>query len=57
MTEGAPDAPTSLPVPVLVDFSLLNTLLILFTYFPKLMRRSPLFPSAVPDPAGGDMVN
>jgi hypothetical protein len=33
----------------------LNTLLILFTYFPKLMRRSPLIPSAGPDPAGVDI--
>jgi hypothetical protein len=30
----------------------LNTLLILFTYFPKLIRRSP---SAAPDSAGVDI--
>jgi hypothetical protein len=51
--EGATGVTTSL---VLLDFSLLNTLLILLTYFPKLMRRSPFFPSPVPVPAGADIV-
>ena len=44
---------------LLLDLSLLNTLLILFTYFPRLLRRSTSLVlsagSAAPDALGVDM--
>jgi hypothetical protein len=43
---------------LLLDFSLLKTLLILFTYFPRLLRRSTSFVlsgSAASDALGVDM--
>lgn len=47
---------TGVPGLLLLDFSRLKTLLILFTYFPRLMRRSPPLPSAGPKSPGVDMM-
>lgn len=53
--EGAAGVDTAGVDSPLVDFSLLKTLLILFTYFPKLLRRSSLA-SEGPGPDGVDML-
>ena len=52
--EGALDASGSR---LLLDFSLLKTLLILFTYLPKLIRRSAFLASDGPESAGDAIVN